>query len=415
LIFSATQDADVERHQHHQMEGASVKLRLEIALILLLAACGGGKPPPPPPPPQVSVAVPLQREVTDWDDYTGRFEAPQDVELKPRATGVITSIYFRDGQDVRSGEPLFAIDSRPYRATLAQAQAQAERARATLLNARQVTVRSRALAAVQAVSKEELEANIAAERTSAADLAAAEAAIRNASLNLSFTTVRAPFGGRVSDRKVSLGDLVKDGETVLTRVVSLDPIWFAFEGAESFYLKNLRQDQRGERGSSRYTANPVDIQLADETDYRWHGRMIFLDNAIDPNSGTIRAHALVANPTRFLTPGMFGRARLLGSGTYRAMLVPDEAIATDQTRRLIYVVGRDGKATPRTVETGAKVEGLRIIRAGLAPTDLVILDGVGRLQPGAPVTPKRTTIKPRPENQAPPTAPVVEPASGQAK
>ena len=391
-----------------------MKLRLEVTVFLLLAACGQ-KPPPPPPPPQVSVAIPLQRQVTGWDDYTGRFEAPQDVALKPRATGVITAIHFRNGQDVRAGQPLFSIDSRPYRAALAQAEAQAARTEATLRNARQVTTRSRALATAQAVSKEELEANIAAERTAAADLAAARASVRNASLNLSFSTVRAPFSGRVSDRKVSLGDLVTDGETVLTRVVSLDPIWFSFEGAESFYLKNLRQDVRGERTSSRYAANPVDIQLADETDYRWHGRMVFLDNAIDPNSGTIRARAVVANPTRFLTPGMFGRARLLGSGTYTAMLVPDEAIVTDQTRRLVYVVGRDRKAVSRIVETGAKVEGLRIIRAGLASTDLVIIDGVGRLQPGAPVTPKRTVIKPRPEDQPPPSAAPVEPASGQAK
>ena len=391
-----------------------MKLRLEVTVFLLLAACGQ-KPPPPPPPPQVSVAIPLQRQVTDWDDYTGRFEAPQDVALKPRATGVITAIHFRNGQDVRAGQPLFSIDSRPYRAALAQAEAQAARTEATLRNARQVTTRSRALATAQAVSKEELEANIAAERTAAADLAAARASVRNASLNLSFSTVRAPFSGRVSDRKVSLGDLVTDGETVLTRVVSLDPIWFSFEGAESFYLKNLRQDVRGERTSSRYAANPVDIQLADETDYRWHGRMVFLDNAIDPNSGTIRARAVVANPTRFLTPGMFGRARLLGSGTYTAMLVPDEAIVTDQTRRLVYVVGRDRKAVSRIVETGAKVEGLRIIRAGLASTDLVIIDGVGRLQPGAPVTPRRTVIKPRPEDQPPPSAAPVEPASGQAK
>lgn len=391
-----------------------LKPRLEIAAFLMLAACGGAKAPPPPPPPQVSVATPLQREVTDWDDYTGRFEAPQDVELKPRVTGVITAIYFRDGQDVRSGQPLFVIDTRPFRASLAQAQAQTARAEAALLNAQQVTARSRALAAAQAVSKEELEANIATERSAAADLAAARAAARNASLNLSFTVIRAPFSGRVSDRKVSLGDSVTSGETVLTRVVSLDPIWFAFEGAESFYLKNLRQDQRGERGSSRYTPNPIDIQLADENDYRWHGRMEFLDNAVDPNSGTIRAHAVVANPNHFLTPGMYGRARLLGSGTYRAMLIPDEAIVTDQTRRLVYVVGRDNKAAQRLVETGAQVEGLRIVREGLAPTDLVILDGIGHLRPDTPVTPNRTAIKPRPANQAAPTAPVPEPESGQA-
>jgi RND family efflux transporter MFP subunit len=362
----------------------------------------------------VTVAAPLQREVVDWDDYTGRFEAPQDVEVRPRVNGVVTAIHFRDGQDVRQGQALFTIDPRPYRATLAQAQAQAARAQAALSNARQVTARSRALRAARAVSTEELEANIAAERTAAADLAAARAAISNAQLNLSFTTVRAPFSGRVSARRVSLGASVADGQTVLTRIVSLDPIWFSFEGAESFYLKNLRQDASGERGSSRSTANPIDIQLSDESDYRWHGRMEFLDNAVDPNSGTIRAHAVVSNPQHFLTPGMFGRARLLGSGTYRAMLIPDEAIVTDQTRRLVYVVSRDNKATPRVVEVGAKVEGLRIVRDGLAPTDLVILEGIGRLQPGAPVNPKRTTIKSRPDQQAAPTNTFAEPQSGQA-
>jgi RND family efflux transporter MFP subunit len=387
---------------------------LAIPALALLASCGGGGPPPAPPPPEVSVALPLQREVVDWDDYTGRFEAPQDVELRPRVDGVVTAIHFRDGQDVRQGQRLFDIDSRPYRARLAQGLAQLAKAQAQLANARQVTARSQALASAQAVSKEELEANIAAERSAGADLAAAQAAVSSARLDLSFTTVRAPFSGRVSDRRVSLGDSVANGQTVLTRVVSLDPIWFTFEGAESFYLKNLRQDERGERGSSRYTANPIEIQLADESDYRWRGRMEFLDNTVDPNSGTIRAHAVVANPTRFLTPGMFGRARLLGSGTYKAMLIPEEAVVTDQTRRLVWIVAQDGKVQPRNVELGAKVEGLRIVRAGLAPTELVVIEGGGRLQPGTPVKAKRTTIKPRPENQPSPAAAPQEPASAQA-
>ncbi|ODP38732.1 efflux transporter periplasmic adaptor subunit [Sphingomonas turrisvirgatae] len=352
--------------------------------------------------------------MTDWDDYTGRFVAAQDAEITARVNGVITQIHFRDGQDVRQGQPLFTIDPRPYRAALAQAEAQIARAQAALTNARQVTERSRQLASAQAVSAEELENNVAAERAATADLAAGRAAASAAQLNLGFTTVRAPFSGRVSDRRVSLGDAVAQGTTVLTRVVSLNPIRFEFEGAESFYLKNLRQDERGERGSSRTTANPVQIQLADETEYRWNGRMEFLDNAVDPNSGTIRAHAVVSNPTRFLTPGMFGRARLLGSGTYRAMLVPDEAIVTDQTRRLVYVVSKDNKATPRVVEVGAKAEGLRIIRDGLAPTDRVIITGLGRLQPGAPVNPKKGVIKPDTSKQAAPTRPIEEPASGQA-
>lgn len=385
--------------------------------IAALAGCAAKQvvqAPPPPPPPQVTVAAPLKRQVVDWDDYTGRFEAPQDVQVRARVTGVITAIHFRNGQDVRAGQPLLTIDPRPYRAALDQARGSLARALATAANARQVAARSRTLSGAQAVSREELERDVAAGRSADADVAAARAAVRTAALNLDFTTVRAPFGGRASDRRVSLGDTVTSNDTVLTRIVSIDPIWFAFEGAEGFYLKNMRQDQRGERRSSRYAANPVDIQLADETGYRWHGHMVFVDNAIDANSGTIRARAVVANPTRFLTPGMFGRARLLGSGTYDALLIPDAAIVTDQSRRVVYVVNRDNKVVPRPVELGAVVEGLRIVRAGLAPTELVILDGLAGIRPGSPVNPKRGEIKPHPETQPARSAPVAEPESGQA-
>lgn len=382
-------------------------------LALAVAACS--KPaPPPPPPPQVTVATPLKREVIDWDDYTGRFEAPQDVEVRARVDGVITAIHFANGDDVGQGQALFTIDQRPFQATLQQARAQVARAQATLSNARAIAARSGQLAKAQAVSREELETDVATRRTAEADLAAARAAVRNAELNLSFATVRAPFAGRASDRRVSIGDTVQNGETVLTRIVSLDPIWFTFEGAEAFYLKNLRQDQRGERGSSRNTANPVDIQLADEQEYRWHGRMVFLDNAIDPNSGTIRARATVANPTRFLTPGMYGRARLLGSGRYQALLIPDEAVVTDQNRRLVYVVNRQNKIVPRPVELGAKVEGLRIVRAGLAATERVVLDGLGGVRPDVVVKPVLGRIKPRPGSQPAPTSRLAEPVSGQA-
>ena len=371
---------------------------------ILLAGCSKGAGGPKGPPAQhVTVAPPLAREVVDWDDYVGRFEAPQDVELRARVTGVVTRILFKDGQDVREGQPLFVIDPRPYRAALEQADAQVASARATLTNAKSVAARSADLEKAQAVSREELENNQAAVRTAAANLQAAIANADNARLNIGFTTVRAPVGGRVSDRRVSLGGQVTSGDTLLTRIVSLDPIWFTFDGAESFYLKYLREAQQGQRGSSRTAANPVDIQLADETSYRWRGRMAFVDNALDVATGTIKAHAVVANPTHFLTPGMFGRARLLGSGTYKALLVPDEVIVADQSRKIVYVLGRDGKVAQRVVETGPEVEGLRAIRDGLAPTDLVVLDGAGGLQPGAAVDAKRGVIKPR----APDTGPAM--------
>jgi RND family efflux transporter MFP subunit len=367
-----------------------------------LGACSKDAPQKSgPPAPHVDVAAPLMRDVVDWDEYVGRFEAPQSVNLNARITGVVTEILFRNGQDVKAGQPLFVIDPRPYRAALEQAEASVASARATLANASSVAARSADLVKAQAVSKEELENDQAQVRTAQANLQGAIANADNARLNLSFTTVHAPVSGRVSDRRVSLGDQVTAGTTLLTTVVSLDPIWFTFDGAESFYLKYLREAQKGQRGSSRTAPNPVDIQLSDETEYRWHGRMQFVDNALDPQTGTIRAHAVVANPDHFLTPGMFGRARLLGSGTYRALLVPDEAIVADQSRKLVFVLGKDNKVAQRPVETGPEVEGLRAIRDGIAPTDLVLLDGIAQLQAGAEVVPKRVQIKPR----APDTSP----------
>jgi RND family efflux transporter MFP subunit len=381
----------------------------------LLAACSkGNQAPPGPPPPHVSVAKPLVRDVVDWDEYVGKFEAPQSVNLSARITGVVTQILFRNGQDVKEGQPLFIIDPRPYRATLEQAEAQIASARATLANAKSVAARSADLVKVQAVSKEELENDQAQVRTAQASLQAAIANADNARLNLSFTTVRAPVSGRVSDKRVSLGDQVIANQTLLTTVVSLDPIWFSFDGAESFYLKYLREAQQGQRGSSRNTHNPVDIQLSDETGYNWHGQMQFVDNALDPNTGTIRAHAVVANPKHFLTPGMFGRARLLGSGTYKAMLVPDEVITADQSRKLIFVLGQDGKVAQRTVETGPEVQGLRAIRDGLAPTDLVVLDGIAQLQPGIKVDAKQTVIQPRAPDTSPSTPAVTVPQASTA-
>ncbi|WP_457311378.1 efflux RND transporter periplasmic adaptor subunit [Sphingomonas sp. UYAg733] len=383
-------------------------------VLLLVSACSAEKPPAGPPPANVTVAVPLQRDVVDWDEYVGRFEAVQDVELRPRVSGTIDRVLFTDGQNVGRGQALFAIDPRPYRAALGQAQAAAAKAAASLANARSEQARAQKLLEVQAISKEEFETKQAAVRTAAADLSAAQASVSSALLNLGFATVRSPISGRVSDRRVSGGNFATEGQTVLTRVVSTNPIWFSFEGAESFYLKYLRQDRTGERGSSRNTANPVEIQLADESGYRWRGKMDFLDNAIDQNSGTIRAHAVIANPDGFLTPGMFGRARLLGSGTYKAMLIPDEAITTDQTRKLVYVVGKDGKATPRPVETGPQVEGLRVIKKGLTGTDRVVIEGITTLQPGAAVKAHLIKMQPRAASTSPTSQPDTAPPPSEA-
>ena len=381
--------------------------------VLVLAACSNQKPPPPPKP-AVSVARPMVRDIVDWDDYVGRFEAIQDVTVTPRVTGTVMRILFRNGERVHAGQPLYIIDPRPYRAAYQQAVAAIGKAQATLVNARTELARAKQLRDLQAVSQEEYESKLAAQRNAEADLAAQKAGADAARLNLDFTTVRAPVSGRVSDRKASIGDVVNASTTELTRVVTLDPIWFTFEGAESFYLKYIRQAVAGQRGSSRDTPNPVHIQLADETGYPHYGRMVFVDNAIDPRSGTIRAHAQLSNPDGLLIPGMFGRARLLGSGAYKAMLVPDEAIVTDQTRRLAYVVGADGKVSPRPVETGPLVAGLRVVKSGLTASDRVVLDGLARLQPGMAVEARLVSLKPRAADTSPPSSPLSAPPAAEA-
>jgi RND family efflux transporter MFP subunit len=380
---------------------------------LSLTACAA-KTAAPPPTPLVAVSRPLPRDVVDWDDYAGRFEAMQDVQVRPRISGQVTRIAFREGVEVRQGQFLFEIDPRPFQAALGQAKGQEARAAATLANARSERARAEALLEARAVSEEEFEEKVAAERSAQADLEAAKASVEARALDLEFTTVRSPIAGRVSDKRVSIGDFVTAGQTVLTRVVSVDPIWFSFDGAETFYLKYIRQAERGERRSSRYAANPVDIRLADEAGYRWRGRMSFVDNAIDKDSGTIRAHAVVANPHGFLVPGMFGRARLLGSGAYHALLIPDEAIVTDQARRTVFVVGPGGKVALRTVTTGPMVMGLRVVKSGLRPDDAVVLDGLARLKPGATVKTHPGSIHPRAPDDAPSATTVESPQALEA-
>jgi RND family efflux transporter MFP subunit len=382
--------------------------------VSLLAACSGNEAEAPPPP-NVTVASPLLRNVTDWDEYVGRFEAIDNVQILPRISGQVVSVGFRQGVEVPKGQLLYRIDPRPYRAAYLQALAAVSGANASLANARIELSRAEELKKFNAVSEQEYEAKVAAQRTAEANLAAARANADARELDLSFTDVRAPIAGRVSDKRVAIGDQVIAGQTLLTTVTSINPIWFSFEGAEAFYLKYIRQAREGQRVSSRYAPNPVEIQLADETGYRWHGHMVFVDNAIDTGSGTIRAHAAVDNPDGFLVPGMFGRARLLGSGSYKAALVPDEAILTDQTRKLVYTVGRDGKTVARQVETGPMVEGLRVIRSGLSPNEKIILDGLARMQPGMTVKVRQGRIAPRARDTSPDSRPTEAPAATELK
>ncbi len=353
-------------------------------LIIVLGTLAGcaRQAPIPDSAPTVLVSVPLRQPVTEWDDYTGRFEAVESVEVRPRVSGLLQSIHFRDGQKVTQGQLLFVIDPRPFAAQLEQSRAQLARARAAQVNAQAQLKRGKALIASHALSEQDLETLAATSQQAEADVAAAQANVDANALNLEFTRVVAPLDGQASYHRLAAGNLVTAETTVLTTIVTLDPIRFVFDAPEPELLKYKREQDHLPSG------NRVDIRLQDETDYRWHGQMEFLDNALDTSSGTIRGRALVGNPTGFLTPGMFGHMRRFASHPTDAMLIPDQAVVNDQTRQIAYVVNTDGVVGVRTLEVGQLIQGMREIRSGLASTDRVIISGVQRARPGSKVDAK---------------------------
>ena len=358
------------------------------------------------PAPVLTVAAPIARDVTLWDEYIGRFEASKAVEVRPRVSGAITGIHFTDGQIVRQGQPLFTIDPRPYRAALAEARASAASARSDLALARLELERAGRLVDVEAVSQSEIDRLRARVNAANAALAGADARIAARSLDVEFTTVRAPLSGRISDRQIDAGNLVSAGDaggTLLTTINALDPVYFTFQGSEALFLKTKRE------GGDKAAA--VEVRLQDESDYRWKGQLDFTDNGLDPRSGTIRARASFRNPEMFLTPGMFGNMRLSTGQTARALLIPAAAVQTDQARKIVYVVGKDGMVAAKPVELGPEVDGLRVIRAGLTPTDRVVITGYQFARPGTKAVTKAGKIAATAEKSA---AAAAEPVSAQA-
>jgi RND family efflux transporter MFP subunit len=381
-----------------------------LVLAIQLIGCEKKKKPPPPPP-VVTVAKPLQTKIVDWDDYVGRFEAINSVDIRPRVTGYLQAIAFRDGQIVRKGQLLFVIDPRPYQAALTQARGQEQHAEAALSNAKVELARAQNLLAAKAIPEQQYETRLSTEQQAAADLTSAQGNVQTAALNLGFTKVTAPLSGRISDRRIAVGNLVTQDTTILTNITDLDPIRFTFDGAESLYLKYEREARLGTRPQSRNYANPVEIRLQDQTDYVIRGKMDFVDNTLDPNSGTIRGRAVVPNPQLILTPGMFGHLRLLGSGAYNGLLIPDEAITPQQSDQIVYVVGPGHKVQQRKVTTGPLVNGLRAVRSGLNADDFVIIDGVQKAKVGVVVNDRMGRIvppdpgaSPSPGDLAPPPA-----------
>lgn len=351
-----------------------------------------------PAPTSVSVAAALERQVIEWDDFTGRLEAVESVEIRPRVAGYIDSVDFEEGSIVHKGDLLFVIDPRPYQAELDKADAELSRAKARDELARSDVNRSEKLLSIRAVSQEEYDQRVNAARESQANVEAARAALEAVRLDLSFTRVTAPITGRVGKAAVTAGNLVTGGSsaaTLLTTIVSIDPIYVSFEGDEQVYLKYTELARRGERPSSRDAANPVKMGLANEDGYPHSGTMVFVDNQIDPRTGTIRARAAFDNKDGYFTPGLFARVKLFGHNTFPAVLVDDRAIGTDQSQKFVYVIDADNKVAYRTVKVGRLTDGLRIVQSGLAPGESVVVNGLQRVHPGDVVTPERVAMDAR--------------------
>jgi len=357
-----------------------------LTTIATLSGCShaGAQAQEAAPPPPVTVAQVVSRETADFEDFTGHFEAVDRVEVRPRVSGYIASVNFRDGSEVKKGEVLFVIDPRPYQAESKRAQAQLAQARSALVLAQSEQQRAVKLIAAHAISREEQESRDAALVQAQANVDAAQAALDSANLNLSFTRVTAPIAGVVSRAVVTAGNLVTSGQTLLTTVVSVDPIYVSFDSDEQGFLRFMNHRQ----GASTAVA----VGLADEAGYPHAGQLAFVDNELDAATGTMRARGRLDNHDRRFTPGMFARVRLTGAERHPALLVNDSAIGTDQNVRYVLLVGRDNVVQYRAVQTGPLVDGLRVIREGLAAGDSIVVNGLQRVRPGMAVAPQRVAM-----------------------
>jgi RND family efflux transporter MFP subunit len=374
------------------MTKRSLALSLTPVLVALLAACGQQQGGPGGPgghggPPPVSVAPAVQREVQEFDEFTARLEAPDTVEVRARVAGTVEAVRFKEGQMVRKGDPLFAIDSRGFRADVARAEAQIASLKTQSELAKADLARAEKLISVNAVSQQEIDQLRTTMRSADANLKGAEASLVQARLNVEYANITAPVSGRTSRANVTPGNLVGVGDTVLTTLVSSDKVYAYFDASEATYLKYMRAARDGTRPSSREVANPVQMGLSNEQGYPHQGKMDFVDNRLNPATASIRGRAVFDNKQGLFTPGLYARIKLIGSGSYQGILVADRAITTDQTRKIVLTVGQNNIVQPREVKPGALIDGMRVVE-GVKPGEMVIVDGLLRAFPGAPVTPQ---------------------------
>jgi RND family efflux transporter MFP subunit len=371
-------------------------------VLALLSACSDtGKAPAPaaPPPPNVTVAKPQIRQVVDEDEYVGRFVAQNAVEIRARVSGYLEQVHFKDGAYVKQGDLLFSIDPRPFRNTLDQARANLEQARSNAVFAESDFGRAQLLAREKTITDQALDQRAQSLRNALAAVAANEALVRQAELDLQFTELRAPIEGRIGDRRVSPGNLVTGGTagntTLLASIVSLDPIRFEFTFDEAAFLRYKRIRPQATDATAQQPV-PVQLKLIDDKGFAHAGAIDFIDNVIDKSSGTMRGRAIFANKLDLFTPGMFGRLKVSGSLPYQAFLIPDAAIGTEQVRKFVYVVGADDVVALKYVVPGQMSDGLRVIKDGLAAGDRVIVNGLMRVRPGIKVTPSEAASTPTP-------------------
>lgn len=396
----------------HALRARRLARPATVLIAALLVACGGnGGGPPEFPPPQVNVATPVQKSVTEWDEYSGRIEAVDSIEIRPRVGGYLAAVHFEEGMTVAKGDRLFSIDDREYRAAVASARADLARAEARVALAETELARSRTLVEARAVSQGELESRQAERKQAEADVMAARARLQQAELTLGYADIRAPIAGRVGAALVKPGNLVAPDQTLLTTLVSLDPVYVAFEGDEHAYLRYQQMIRAGDWNSPRESKVPVEVGLSSESGFPHRGEIVFIDNALNPATGTILARASLANPDGVFTPGLFARVRLLGATRDNALLVHEQALLTDQDRRYVYVIGEGNATERRDLQLGPMVDGLRVVEQGLSASDQVVVNGTRKIfYPGQTVEP--LVVPMDDPGRAPPAPAAAAPAEG---
>jgi RND family efflux transporter MFP subunit len=396
---------------------------LALAALLGLASCGPGGPPPgqggapggKPPAMPVTVAAALERTVSEWDEFVGRVEAVERVELRPRVSGVLLRVEYTQGADVAAGAVLFQIDPEPFRTEVARLEAELARTRARFELARGERQRVESLVDSGAVSRQEADERRAAERDTEAAARATEAALSAARLQLQYTTVRAPIAGRSGRAEVTAGNFVTAGQTVLTTLMSSNPVYVTFEADEQAYLRHVRSARRGERPGTGPVRSPVYVGLANEEGYPGRGTVQFLDNRINPQTGTIMARAVLDNRDGRYTPGLYARVRLAAGAPRASVLIDDRAVGTDQNKRFVLVLAPDSSVQYREVRLGPLVDGLRVIRGGLAAGETIVVAGLQRVRPGMPVQPAVVPMDPKERAKEAPQGPAGKASKGPAQ